>query len=123
MRGDGDALGAIHGGTAAHGQHDVDVLATRQLNALAHEANLGVGAHAAQLYVAHARSVERILDALERAGAYHGALSVHDERALVAGGSQLLSHAVGHAASKDELGGRTEGEVVHTAPLQQMRLI
>ncbi len=55
---DGDGLGAVHGRSAAHGQHDIDVLVLGQFRSLAHKPNLRIGAHPTQLDMRDTRRVE-----------------------------------------------------------------
>ena len=89
------------------------MLAACELDALAHEAHLGVGTDAAQLHVPHAGRVERRRDAGKEAGAHDGATAVHKEGALGPKGRDLASDPIRVAAAKDEAGGGLEHEVVH----------
>ena len=57
-RGDCDPLGAVHRRAAADWQDYVDLLALGERRALAHEGDLGIGAHAAQFDMGHAGGVE-----------------------------------------------------------------
>ena len=84
-RGDCNPLGAVHRRAAADWQDYVDLLALGERRALAHEGDLGIGAHTAQFYMGHAGGVERGLYAVERARANHGALAVYDQGAAISG--------------------------------------
>ena len=110
-----DGLGAVDHRAAANGQDEVDLLGARKLDALAHQANLGVGAHAGELHVGDASGLERGGHAGEKPCAYHGAAAVYQKDALGPKDGDLLANLVRIAAAKHKACGGLENEVVHDA--------
>ena len=109
----GDGLRGVDHRTAAHGKHPVHAVFLAQRNTLAHQADFGVGAHAAQLHVLDARLLERCAHAIDKArldGALPAVVQQHLMRAALSQHGADLAFGV---MAEHEMRRGNELEVFH----------
>ena len=111
----GDRLGRVDDAAAAHGEDPVDALLLAQRNALAHQADLGIGAHAAQLDMLDARRIQRRLHAVDEPAFDRAGAAEMQQHPLRAALGELGAHLLLGAAAEHEMGRRNEFEVLHGA--------
>ena len=88
----GDGLRGVDDAAASDGDDPVDLLALAEGHALAHQRDLGVGAHAAKLEHGHARLLERRPHARDKTARNRGSAAVVDEHATSAIRREPLAH-------------------------------
>ena len=117
----GDGLRRVHHRAAAHSQHPVHVMLFAQRHALAHQADLGVRAHAAKLHVRNTGIVQRRAHAIDEPR-LHGALpaEVQQHLARAALGQHGANLRLGVVAEHEMRRGN-ELEVFHGNRLPRLR--
>ena len=109
----GDGLRGVDDRAATHGKHPVHIVLLAQGDALAHQADLGVGAHAAQLHVLDAGLLERCAHAVDEArldGALPAIVQQHLMRATLGQHGADLAFGV---VAEHEMRRGNELEVFH----------
>ena len=112
----GDGLRGVDDRAATHGENPIDVSLLAEAHALAHQGDLGVRAHAAQLQMLDARGVQRGAHAVDEPGGHGAPAAEVHEHPLGPGRRQLLAHLLFSSASEDEMRGGNEFEVFHGSP-------
>ena len=117
----GDGLRGVDHRAAAHGQHPVHAVFLAQRDALAHQADLRVGTHAAQLHVLDAGLLERCAHAVDEArldGALPAIVQQHLTRAALGQHGADLAFGV---VAEHEMRWGNELEVFHGNRLPRFR--
>ena len=109
----GDGLGGVDDAAAADGDHEIDLLLTRELDALIDQPAAGVGLDAAELDGAQALGEDGVAHAVEQPGLLGGLAAVDEHHAAAAELLDILAGLVLAVAAENEIGGAVEIKVIH----------
>ena len=111
-----NSLGRIDRRAAADGEHEIDALAPRKLDALIDERVARIGLDASELDVRDALRLQRRLNAADQARPNRRAAAIVDQHLRAAERADLAPNLVFRTAPKHKLRGHLISKILHASP-------